>query len=38
MTNDAPEWHTPGLEPVTDADATADNAAPVRNAFVSMTG
>jgi hypothetical protein len=37
MTNDdAPTWHTPGLEPVTDPAATADQTAPIRNAFVSQ--
>lgn len=36
MTNDALDWQTPGLEPVTDIDATADKVAPVRNAYVSV--
>jgi hypothetical protein len=33
MTNDDARgtWQTPGLEPVTDASATADQTAPIRN-------
>jgi hypothetical protein len=29
------EWQTPGIEPVTDAHATSDQMAPVRNALIS---
>ncbi len=32
MTNDPrPEWQEPGLEPLTDPDATADRTAAMRN-------
>lgn len=36
INDDAPTWQTPGLEPVTDPAATADQKAPIRNAIVSQ--